>query len=619
MTRIRITDFFYLQKQVAGGNATPVVVNNTVVRPAETNGHVDNATPTPANDNQNKDIAMDLTYSFFPPAIELPNIPSNPQLGAGNAVERVPEDTTLTNTQASTEDTNKGDLQNKEKEAVLGADPEQSQNPLTLPDAQNLSNGTPVDADKEPESENNSKKRKRPPTPDVIPNPPGCSYGLHDDYFTYSDEEIEEWLAQEAAKEAAKAAEATATGFASTAARATSSTVAAPVAERPEKRARFLSSEDSSDNIQSKETTTNERTTPWNPPIPPGWSRPTTTVYTGDLFKSMRTPSHTPFTPEPPSTPTPFYDPRLQNIEFRSMEDTGRPPRELYPATGSLSDLKRNRSIRKPLTKSGTIWKPLNSIVNSPLGTPGRFQSPRMPIAQPLTTPSLSRQPASSVFRNEPASQQQPAAMSAPETHPLSQPQLPRPDANNANAIPTTSNGNAQTAILPEARHDTNANNTVPTTPNGSVETTSLPPIVQTLPAASKGQASADTHKPNNPSRLRNAMRLSSSPISQPSPISGSGEAPQQDLMQVFGNDQFGRQAYDIYKSCPSGDLNQVQWPGFESLPADRDQQFMHSTAIEENQQRFRSDTFQTSFAQFQNEFDQGLVDPDEILNDLPL
>ncbi|CAG8404259.1 unnamed protein product [Penicillium salamii] len=40
-----------------------------------------------------------------------------------------------------------------------------------------------------------STKRKRQPTPDIIPNPPGCSYGLNDEYFIYSDED---WAAQEA-------------------------------------------------------------------------------------------------------------------------------------------------------------------------------------------------------------------------------------------------------------------------------------------------------------------------------------------------------------------------------------------------------------------------------------
>lgn len=47
-----------------------------------------------------------------------------------------------------------------------------------------------------------TKKRKRAPSPDVIPNPPGCSYGLDLDYFYFSesDEEIEGTSQAEGAK-----------------------------------------------------------------------------------------------------------------------------------------------------------------------------------------------------------------------------------------------------------------------------------------------------------------------------------------------------------------------------------------------------------------------------------
>jgi hypothetical protein len=46
----------------------------------------------------------------------------------------------------------------------------------------------------QPSSVPESTKRKRSVSPDVIPNPPGCSYGLNDDYFIYDDED---WAAQE--------------------------------------------------------------------------------------------------------------------------------------------------------------------------------------------------------------------------------------------------------------------------------------------------------------------------------------------------------------------------------------------------------------------------------------
>lgn len=41
-------------------------------------------------------------------------------------------------------------------------------------------------------SSNKQKKRKRAPSPDVIPNPPGCSYGMDTDYFWYSSESEDE-------------------------------------------------------------------------------------------------------------------------------------------------------------------------------------------------------------------------------------------------------------------------------------------------------------------------------------------------------------------------------------------------------------------------------------------
>ncbi|CAI7627264.1 unnamed protein product [Penicillium glandicola] len=37
--------------------------------------------------------------------------------------------------------------------------------------------------------DNESKKRKREPSPDVIPHPPGCSYGFDPDYFIYDDDD----------------------------------------------------------------------------------------------------------------------------------------------------------------------------------------------------------------------------------------------------------------------------------------------------------------------------------------------------------------------------------------------------------------------------------------------
>lgn len=43
-----------------------------------------------------------------------------------------------------------------------------------------------------PKSTTRQKKRKRAPSPDVIPNPPGCSYGMYEEYFYYSDSDFED-------------------------------------------------------------------------------------------------------------------------------------------------------------------------------------------------------------------------------------------------------------------------------------------------------------------------------------------------------------------------------------------------------------------------------------------
>ncbi|OKL63173.1 hypothetical protein UA08_01541 [Talaromyces atroroseus] len=639
-------------RAVPFGNATPIAANGTAGRPAATNGDVNGDTPTPANGNRNNDTGMDLTYSLFPPPLELPVSRSDSQPSKGDGADQLSNGTTLTAAPAFAERTGTADVPNVEQGTTPAIGRDNLQEPLAS--AQNLSNGEPSDADKEPESASasNKRKRERPPSPDVIPNPPGCSYGLHDDYFTYSDDEIEEAEAYCAAEAAA-------------------STIA-PVAERSEKRARFLSPEEDSSNVRQKETTNvRQRTPPWEERIPPGWARATTTVYTGKLFKGMRpqiqepqtplafqsspareqfhtpsfqTPSHQAYPLRSPQTwGSPYGTQRLRGINFRSKEDTGRPPSQIYPRRGSFLDLRRERLRRNaiaPLGRSSTLWSSVNSRVNAYLETPGPSQPPRIPANESLANPSmpwdLNQQPsADSTFANEPVFQQQAATTNISENDTVPQPTvtplMPQESNQQPPAISTFSNESASqqqaaTMSIPanglvaqSPPEHADVENPVTPRPNIAPETTSLPPIIQPLSAASKGQSGTNIHKPSNPSRLRQAMRLSSSPLSQPSPATNLSEPSQQDLMQVFGDDEFGRQAYDIYKSCPSGDLSQVQWPTFESLPENGVQQSIDSTPLDESQQLTSRNTFQTSFEQFQSELDQGLIDPDEILGDLPL
>jgi hypothetical protein len=162
---------------------------------------------------------------------------------------------------------------------------------------------------------------------------------------------------------------------------------------------------------------------------------------------------------------------------------------------------------------------------------------------------------------------------------------------------------------------------TAVTKQNVSDETTHLPPI-KPMSAAARGQPVTERSRPKTPSRLRNPIPLSSSPASQASPaqnLTAMHQHDQEDLMQVFGDDEHGRQAFELYQSCPSGDLSKVHWPSFDPLPANNIQQTTRLTSVSAEQQRASRNSFQKSFEQFQNELDQGLIDTDEILGDLPL
>ncbi|PWY92086.1 hypothetical protein BO70DRAFT_348521 [Aspergillus heteromorphus CBS 117.55] len=63
----------------------------------------------------------------------------------------------------------------------------------TVSDSQaSVTRGREVTSQQASEAQETPKKRKRSPSPDVIPNPPGCSYGMDLDYFCYSSESEDE-------------------------------------------------------------------------------------------------------------------------------------------------------------------------------------------------------------------------------------------------------------------------------------------------------------------------------------------------------------------------------------------------------------------------------------------
>ncbi|KAH8695435.1 hypothetical protein BGW36DRAFT_202172 [Talaromyces proteolyticus] len=373
------------------------------------------------------------------------------------------------------------------------------------------------------ETENGGKKRKRPLSPDVIPNPVGSSYGLDLDYFTYSDEEWEEnerWCASQSA-----------------------------TAEKPpEKKVRIQSPPKSPPT--SKEPTTVEsssRTEPAAPYIPPGWARPTTTVYNGTMFKER--------TKQPQFSRTP-----------RSFSST--------PFTSTPSTI------------------PEEPTVNTSTDTPS------------ATSQSSNADYAAQLFSN--------GSQAVSNTPQLSN-NASQPLRNGAQLFSNTSQTLSSASEQPAA----------PVVKN-NVET--VKPIVETngrslsepAETAPKPRDASELHKPKKPSALRNPTRFSSSPISQrqtsPTPILD--KANENDLRSIFGEDEFGQQALDIYKNCPSGDLSKLEWPKFALLPNDRIQQLVNSTRYSGTDEVIR-DTFQQSFADFQDQLSRGMIDTEEILEDL--
>ena len=137
-------------------------------RPNELNTREVNAVqsqqqPAPTQENNKKPAAYDLSYSLFPAPYD------------DSRFFQVKSSTTASNVspdvRPATGDTVASSTQN---EATPRSPPAQKQ-----------------ETEKPQTEKPQTKKRRRSPSPDVIPNPPGCSYGMDLRYFCYSDSEEE--------------------------------------------------------------------------------------------------------------------------------------------------------------------------------------------------------------------------------------------------------------------------------------------------------------------------------------------------------------------------------------------------------------------------------------------
>ncbi|EED19471.1 hypothetical protein TSTA_027650 [Talaromyces stipitatus ATCC 10500] len=515
----------------APDQAVPFAAGGGGETPVQAEGATDGPTNREAgpsaqiNDTQNSQ-EIELTYSLFPPSPVLPTIATS----ASSSEER------------ANVDEERGKTATTDQETVQAPETETNTNVL---------NGEPENTDDQAEPSAGRNKRKRSPSPDVIPNPPGCSYGMDLDYFTYSDEEIaeqEEYERREREREAAAA----------------NSQASESTTQPPEKRARLSS------NVRSTNTSTAPPAgTNW-PPIPPGWERPTTTVYTGEMFRGMR--HHQ--APAFPSYPSQESQIALSPVDPGHMQLIPKTPPS--PQAFDLRRMAFEQHFRARALGE-------NNYVNN---SSGKHPSVQAPAQQPVSPPAQA----------------------------ISQPTREEPTLNLAQQPATPAQSNSVTSQQSHDRHNSIAART-----NVSEETIHLPPI-RPMSAAAREQPVTERSKPKNPSRLRNRVRLSSSPI-QRSPIRqpATHQQNQEDLMQIFGNDEFGLQSYEVFQSCPSGDLTQVQWPEFDPFVVDIPKQAIDITTMSEEQRRINRELFQMGAQELDDEIDQGLVDPQDILNELPL
>lgn len=542
---------------VAGGGETPATINRAVAGDANTASMNLNVVASAESESAGDDHGdMDLTYSLFPRKLELPSTPAPPVQSEADTIAAQPVATENT-LQISAQDipsTTKIPATVATAAASTSHEPLTSQSNHLAEVSGNEQHGKAHDsADMAP------KKRKRPPSPDVIPNPVGSSYGLDLDYFMYSSEDEEDDEAEQSEPSLA-------------------------ASKPPEKRVRIESPPRPTTTPKGPAPTTiRTETAAASPYIAPGWNRPTTTIYNGSLFQS-RTPTNA-YTQETPQTRGGW--PHLTDSARFSLPQ---------PSIGSLLDIREDHR-RKQIFRAMN-----NSIINNPLG---RSRTPQFAPTPSRTTPlhfprplgpeqavSNNTRPSADIFAQPPSV--------ASQVPPIAPSQLPA----TASFQPPTITSAASTTL----REDE-----VQPRPQSEADGESLE-NVETLP---QNVDATEKHKPKSPSKLRNPTRFSSSPAE--SPARESEGKTEDDLRQVFGEDEAGQQAYDLFQSCPSGDLSKLTWPKFTPLPNDEIQQMVNATNYTQGHEDEIRRSFQQSFQNFQKELDEGFVDTDELLEDLPI
>jgi hypothetical protein len=525
----------------------------------------------------------DLTYSLFPAPID-----KTVYLGDTSGSSKEPK--------SSKSKSRKSHKQTKQ--------PRLKDDSSSKPDSLEQSNEKdclPSEVTKEP-----GKKRKRHSSPEVIPNPPGVSYGMDLRYFIYSSDDSDDSDGPDEPNE----------GSYPSRPKKVPTTPARGILQSgrpPLKRVRFdTSPDDTPSKLRARATDTytgrhfvgvndhfasQDHITATSMKAPPP-------LITEEFSDRPST-----FIPNPHGTFTLDYDAFSSDSETE-LSDTTIPKKSATPTSDSLMSEKPKAKLQATCTdESEDEYETLDLIEMSPISKTLSSEDPpfRVPAHKSSSqeyqadssSPCISR--TASISYSENRLQSTPSALAQISSD------LPTPDTATDNEhradqrspdITSTHSftPNAQSSVpLPMSAHNSHPSSTSATeaenehcseeVPSGIVSTPpstsvtqdqhpphcttpshpSLPPTssADDLGAVAKVRSQVEKYKPKTPSGLRASSRFCSPLADSPNPAATLPD--QEQLTALFGDDEAGRDALWLYNNCPTGDFSQLQWPEPES------------------------------------------------------
>ncbi|RAH85355.1 hypothetical protein BO86DRAFT_304693 [Aspergillus japonicus CBS 114.51] len=129
--------------------------------------------PTPKSKGSTQEPQRDLSFSLFPATIDRSRYLDDKPKPTPKSVQQIPA----------------AALSKASESSAVASNPNDSGDSIAEASITRGRNSAPGESSTSTPSQ---KKRKRAPSPDVIPNPPGCSYGMYEDYFVISDDDEED-------------------------------------------------------------------------------------------------------------------------------------------------------------------------------------------------------------------------------------------------------------------------------------------------------------------------------------------------------------------------------------------------------------------------------------------